>query len=115
MKVIVSDSNLITSSKVSTLIKSAGWEVLSASRWHKVKELLESNPDIEVLVLNLEGFGADDIMRNVKKEFPHLKVIAYCGHKNIRLQEEAKNLGADLVVPNSMIVSSVVELIKGLS
>ncbi len=115
MKVLLSDSNLITSSKVSSLLKSQGWDVFSASRWNKAKELLDANPDIEVAVINLEGFGGVELLENLKRERPDIKVVAYCGHMNIQLQAKAKELGAEIVVPNSAIVSSAVELVKELT
>ncbi len=115
MKVLLSDSNLITSSKVSSLLKSQGWEVFTASRWNKAKEILEANQDIEAAVINLEGFGGIELLENLKRERPDIKVVAYCGHKNIQLQTRAKELGAETVVPNSVIVSSVVELVKGVT
>ncbi len=115
MKVLLSDSNLVTSSKVSSILKSQGWDVFSASRWNKAKELLDANPDIEVAVINLEGFGGVELLENLKRERPDIKVVAYCGHMNIQLQTKAKELGAEIVVPNSAIVSSAVELVKDLT
>ena len=115
MKVLLSDSNLITSSKVSSLLKSRGWEVLTASRWGKAKEVLDSNPDVKVAVINLEGFGGLELLENLKRERPEVKVLAYCGHKNVQLQARAKELGAEVVVPNSVVVSSAVELVESLT
>lgn len=112
MKVLLSDSNLITSSKISSLLKSQGWEVYTASRWNKAKEIIKENPDIEVAIVNLEGFGGLELLENLKREYPEVKVIAYCGHKNISLQERAKELGAQIVIPNSVAVSSIVELVS---
>ncbi len=115
MKVLLSDSNLITASKVASLLKIAGWEVLSASRWDKAKEILDENPDINVAIINLEGFDGEKLLENLKTHFPDVKVVAYCGHKNIDLQQKAESLGAEIVVPNSMIVSSVVSLVERLT
>ncbi len=114
MKVLLSDSNLITSSKVSSLLKGAGYEVVPASRWNKAKELIEENPDIKVAVINLEGFGGVELLKNLKEQYPQIKTLTYCGHKNIQLQSMANQLGADIVVPNSAVVSSVVELVAKL-
>jgi DNA-binding NarL/FixJ family response regulator len=112
MKVLLSDSNLITSSKIASQLKAQGWEVFSASRWKKAKDILTSNPDIGVAVINLEGFGGMEVLENLKKERQDIRVIAYCGHKNIRLQERARNVGIEAIVPNSVAVSSIVDLIK---
>ncbi len=114
MKVLLSDSNLITSSKVSSILKAQGWEVYTASRWNRAKEILESDPDIKVAVINLEGFGGLELLENLKRDRPDIKVVAYCGHRNVQLQTKAKELGAETVVPNSVVVSSVVELVKNL-
>ena len=111
MKVLLSDSNLITSSKIASLIRSAGWEVLSASGWRKAEEVLKENPNVKVAVINLEGFGGVEVLENLKRNFPEVKVVAYCGHKNLTLRSRASDLRAEFVVPNSVIVSQVVQLI----
>ena len=105
MKILLCDSNLITASKVGSLLRSQGWEVFSASRWNKAKEILEENADVSIAFVNLEGFGGEEVMENIKKEFPQIKVVAYCGHMNIQLQDKARQLGADMVVPNSSVAS----------
>ncbi len=114
MKVLLSDSNLITSSKVAALLRSAGWEVLSASRWSKAEEVLRENPDVSVALINLEGFGGEEVLENLSREYPGVKVLAYCGHKNIQLQSKARSLGVQ-VVPNSVVVSQAVQLVKELT
>ncbi len=112
MKVLLSDPNLITSSKITSLLKSQGWEVLTATRWNKAKAILKENTNVKVAVINLEGFGGEELLENLKREYPDIKVIAFCGHKNIQLQQRAKELGAELVVPNSAIASSAPQLVK---
>jgi len=112
MKILLSDSNLITSSKIVSQLKALGWEVYTASRWGRAREVLRENPDIKVAVINLESFGGVEFLESLKQEYPGVKTVAYCGHRNSGLQKKAKELGAEVVVPNSVAVSSIVDLIK---
>ncbi len=113
MRVLLVDGNMITSSKLSSLLRSAGFEVLTAKDWEDVKKAL-SGGDIGVVLLNFEGSVGESVLKRIKSEFPEVKVLAYCGHKNVSLQERAKGLGADLVVPNSKVVVSAPELLSSL-
>ncbi len=111
MKVLLVDSNLITSLRIAGSLKSSGFEVIKGSSFENLKDVLK---DIKFAVINLEAPEGIKVLENLKREFPEIKVVAFCGHKNIKLQEEAKKHGADIIVPNSVIVSQLPEIIKRL-
>jgi NAD(P)H-dependent flavin oxidoreductase YrpB (nitropropane dioxygenase family) len=69
---------------------------------YEVRAGTEYNSE-EVVLINLEQFPVE---RVAELKALGAKVIAYCGHKNIELSRKAKELGADLVVPNSQIVQA---------
>ncbi len=107
MKVLLVDGNMMTSSKIASLLRSSGYEVLTS----KDREDLRN---VKVALVNLEAFGGEKALEDLKRNYPHMKVIAYCGHKNTDLKIRAKELGADLVVPNSRIVVEAPDLIRSL-
>ena len=110
VRVVIFDTNLITSSKVANAVRSCGLEV---EKFDMTMTSSDGSGD-RVFVINLESPRGIDVLKRVKDLDPRPKVIAYCGHKNTDLIEEAQSLGADLVVPNSAIVSRVCELIRDL-
>ena len=102
MKVFLFDKNMITSSKIASSLRSAGFEVVTGGELEEVK----------VALVNLESPGGEEFLKNIKENHPEVKVVAYCGHKNTQLQKRAKDLGADMVVPNSKAVLDPVSLLK---
>ncbi|MDQ7038571.1 MAG: response regulator [Aquificota bacterium] len=106
MKVLLVDGNMMTSSKIASLLRTSGYEVLTL----KDGDL----SDVKVALVNLEALGGEKALESIKKEHPHIKVIAYCGHKNTDLKARARDLGADLVVPNSRIVVEAPDLVRSL-
>ncbi|SNZ15168.1 hypothetical protein [Hydrogenobacter hydrogenophilus] len=91
MKVLVMEKNLIMLSRIKNSL--SGHEVSSNAEY--------SGED--VVFINVEAFPVDKI-RELKAK--GAKVIAYCSHKNVELQLEARSAGADLVVPNSQVVDA---------
>lgn len=113
MKVILCDSNMITSSKIAGLLRSSGYEVLTSNSHQKVSDLI-GEAGVIAVIINLEGFGSKEMLEEIKEVKRNLPVIAFCGHKNTRLQEYARKMGADLVVPNSRITSEAPQILESI-
>jgi len=110
IKVVVYDQNLITSSKISSALKVCGFDV---ERYDPTLSISDDGSS-RVFVINLESPGGLDLLRRLVKLENKPRVIGFCGHKNQSLIKEAQELGADQVVPNSAIVSSICKLIRDL-
>ncbi len=113
-KVALVENNLILSSRIVASLKALGYEVKTVQRWKSLSELLgEFSPDI--VMINLEGIEGVEVLKKLREMDSQIPVVAYCGHKNIQLQEEARNLGANLVVPNSAVATQLSEVLSMLS
>ena len=105
MKVVLIDGNLMMSSKVSSILRGLGIEVEKALGWNRIEELL-SKGNFSAVFINLEASpSALNLIKRIKENSPEVKVIGYCGHKNVELQRSALSSGADLVVSNGQMVS----------
>lgn len=89
MKVLILEKNLLMLSRLRSSL---------AEREVKVGE---SYGGEDIVFINIETYPVEKI-----KEYKSAgaKVVAYCGHKNLELMQRAKEMGADLVVPNSRVV-----------
>lgn len=96
MKILLMEKNLILLSRIRSSL--SGHEVRTG--WDHQGE--------ELVLINLEQFSPE-IIKSLKEK--GAKVIAYCGHKRLDFINLAKELGADLVVPNSQIINAA-ELIS---
>ncbi len=99
MKVFVYDTNLILSSRIKSQIKNLGYEVANS----------EDNEACLALI-NLESPKGLETLKNLKEK--GIKVVGYCGHKNIELIKKAKETGVDEVVPNSYIAGNLKEILE---
>ncbi|ADC89757.1 hypothetical protein Thal_1125 [Thermocrinis albus DSM 14484] len=111
MKVVLWDRNLITAQRIRSLLAERGVEVKVLSSYQAVEDFLKEVGDAAVFV-NLEALTQEDALINIKRTYPHVKLVGYCGHKNVSLQEKAKSMGVDLVVPNSVITMQPYEVLK---
>ncbi|HIQ49144.1 MAG TPA: hypothetical protein EYH58_05905 [Aquifex aeolicus] len=99
MKVFLYDTNLIISSKIKNQLKALGVQLVN-----------RENVDEDCIALvNLESPKGLEISKELKEK--GIKVIGYCGHKNLSLMQEAKNLGVDLVVPNSQVAANLANIL----
>ncbi|HID66089.1 MAG TPA: hypothetical protein EYP32_04445, partial [Aquificaceae bacterium] len=90
---------LIISSKIKNQLKALGVQLVN-----------RENVDEDCIALvNLESPKGLEISKELKEK--GIKVIGYCGHKNLSLMQEAKNLGVDLVVPNSQVAANLANIL----
>lgn len=99
MKVFLYDTNLIISSKIKNQLKALGVQLVNR----------ENVGEDCIALVNLESPKGLEISKELKEK--GIKVIGYCGHKNLSLMQEAKNLGVDLVVPNSQVAANLANIL----
>ncbi len=91
MKILLMEKNLILLSRIRSSL--SGHEVRVGTNYEGE----------DIVIISLEQFPVEKV---AEIKALGAKVIAYCGHKNVELIKKAKELGADLVVPNSQIVQA---------
>ena len=60
--------------------------------------------------MNIESPKGLEVLKELKEK--GIKVVGYCGHKNVELIKKAKENGADEVVPNSYVAGNIREIIE---
>lgn len=83
---------------VETLADRLEMRDLEASTAHNGEEALsvveKEEPDVIVLDLKMPGIDGIEVLRRVKKAYPHVEVIILTGHGSDKDEEAARNLGA---------------------
>jgi len=69
-------------------------------------------PDVMVLDLKMPGLHGIEVLREVKKDFPHMQVIILTGHGTDRDAEEAKRLGGFDFMRKPADIDNLVRRIK---
>lgn len=67
------------------------------------EELKQSGAEEKIVVVDLEASGFDGVqlVHDLKREHPDVRVIGFCHHMETDLIRRAKNARADIVVPRA--------------
>jgi CheY-like chemotaxis protein len=114
-KVLVIDDDKTTLTMLTMILTKANYLVLSALDGEEGLALVESElPDVvisDILIPKIDGI---DICEKIKKnpDLSHIKVILMTAIKNIMIQKEAKNCGADAFVEKPTDSRQLLTIIK---
>ena len=107
--VILVDTNLFFSAKISADLKRMGYSVIIEKSFEGVKD--NAGPETGAVVLNLNAPGIDvmEIIKNLKAapETARIQLIGFGGHKEQGLLQTARALGCDRVVANSAMTAEL--------
>ncbi len=111
-KVAVVVTDLIFSTKIFSTAKSLGVEALGA-RNPEVLATRLADPEVSRLIVDLNSAGVNvtEMIRHAKSLRPELQVIAFLSHVQVELAEQARQAGADLVLPRSAFTARLPELL----
>jgi DNA-binding response OmpR family regulator len=77
-------------------LQSEGYDVLTATNGDAGMEAFRSQrPSLVVLDIKMPGLGGKQVLRNMKKEYPSVKVVMLTAHGDIGSASECRALGAD--------------------
>jgi 2-keto-3-deoxy-6-phosphogluconate aldolase len=100
MKIVFFSSDLMFQSRVSSVVRQGGNELIVV---RDVDSLRERNIPAEalkiaVLDLSLNSIDLNDVIGALKKDYPEVLVVAYGAHVDVEALENAQGAGADIVL-----------------
>lgn len=110
-KVLLIDNQLLFISQISSKLTALGLEV-EALRPNN-DGLLEKAAQSSLVLVNL-GFAGEkalELVRTVRKGWPELPIVGYCGHEEKEWIEAGLAAGATAVVPNSQITLNLKKVV----
>lgn len=69
-------------------------------------------PDVMVLDLKMPGIDGMEVLRRMKKQYPHVPVIILTGHGSDKDEEQARALGAFDYLQKPVNLEDLVEVLK---
>ena len=94
VKVLVVDDEVAFASTLAQRLKMRGFSAATANDGEEaLLRLNEDLPDVVVLDLRMPGMHGMDVLKEIKKGYPHIQVIILTGHGNDGDAEEARRLG----------------------
>jgi len=94
VKVLVVDDEVAFANTLAQRLKMRDMEVGTAYDGEQaLSKLREKTPDVIILDLKMPGMHGMDVLKEIKRGYPHIQVILLTGHGTDRDEEEARRLG----------------------
>jgi len=114
--VLAAVDDLFFFAKIEAAAKAAGTNVLLASDPRQMQALLAGSvPGLVILDLNSKVFDPLDMVRSIKTDtrLAHTRVIGFYSHVQVDLRRAAEEAGCDQVLPRSVFVAQLQDILKG--
>jgi DNA-binding response OmpR family regulator len=72
----------------------------------------QNEPDVMVLDLKMPGIDGMEVLRRIKKRYPHIQVIILTGHGTDKDEDEARRLGVYDYVQKPADIETLAQKIK---
>jgi len=113
VELIVLEPDLFFSSRIESISAKLGIEIRILTSLQDLRAAL-SVESPKVLVVNLDALAAELETLGKLTDEKSFKIVGYYSHVNTKLAEEARKIGADLVLPRRTFVTKMQDVLSGL-
>lgn len=114
MGVLVLTDDLVFSSKIEAAARQLGAAICLVAKPDQLDPALrEKTLRLAIIDLNSSGGAAINSVRAIHGQLPHLPILGYCSHAQQELQKQALAAGCSQVVPRSVFVQQLPDLLAG--
>jgi hypothetical protein len=113
VELIVLEPDLFFSSRIESISAKLGIEIRILTSLQDLRAAL-SVESPKVLVVNLDALAAELETLGKLTDEKSFKIVGYYSHVNTKLDEEARKIGADLVLPRRTFVTKMQDVLSGL-
>lgn len=117
MKILVIDDHEGTREFLTLVLEGMGHQVLLAKNGPGGIEIIKQNSDNLDLVITdrkMPGMLGEEVVRSVKRDYPHIRVILMSSYVDDALVSVAKAAGADLVMQKLGHIEQIEQIIDAL-
>ncbi|TFH71712.1 response regulator transcription factor [Gammaproteobacteria bacterium LSUCC0112] len=115
MKAIIADDHpLFRAALRQTLGASLQGEVRDAESFKQLMDILEQEPDVELVLMDLNMPGNQGLtgLTAVRNQFPDVQVMIVSANEQLNVIERAMSFGASAYVPKSAPLADIVEAVE---
>ncbi len=114
MSVLVLMDDLIFSTKIEAAARQLGVVICLVANPNQLNQALrEKTFRLAIIDLNSSNDTAMDGVRSIHGQLPHLPILGFCSHVQRQLQKQALAAGCSRVVPRSVFVQQLPDLLMG--
>ena len=90
------------------------YELIAVDTGDMALEVLSHSKDIKVMLLDIKmpKTSGLDVLQEIKKKFPHLKIIMVTGYKSVETAAEATRLGASGYIVKPFKSQEILDTVK---
>jgi len=112
-KIMVIDDEVSIRSSLSDILMDEGYDVILASDGHEALERLSLDiPDLILLDIWMPGMDGTEVLKEIKKRWPDIKVIVISGHGNIETAVKATKLGASDYIEKPLSLEGILLAVR---
>jgi len=117
MRVLIIDDDTAIREMIQRMLSDDGFETLTAANGKEGLCIVKSDPGIAIVITDLimpEKEGIETI-REVKRDFPHVKILAISGGNSGNADNYlnmAKMMGADLTLAKPFVKQDIIEAMQ---
>ncbi|MEE8347957.1 MAG: hypothetical protein V3R94_00175 [Acidobacteriota bacterium] len=112
MSILAYITDLFFQAQMSQAAQAAAVEVKVVSSLYHFLPGLEAPPSMVMIDLDAKGISPTTLIAQVKEKKPDLPVIAYGAPEQQELFEQARNAGADRVLPREQVSDELESILK---
>jgi len=96
------------------LVLADHYELVVVDSGDMALKVLSNSKDIKVMLLDIKmpKVNGLDVLPDIKKKFPHLKIIMVTGYKSVETAAEASRLGASGYIVKPFKSQEILETVK---
>jgi len=114
-KVLVVDDEPAIRGLLAEILDGSGFQAVTAKNGRDARQILREHPaDLVVTDLGMEGEDGIELIRALRKEFPHVKIIAMSGTFGVDVMAAARALGADATLTKPVSQADLLRSIEAL-
>ncbi len=112
--VLVLTDDLIFSTKIEASARQLGAVICLVANLNQLNQALREKTFRRAIIdLNSSNDTAIDGVRSIHEQLPHLPILGFCSHVQGELQKQALAAGCSQVVPRSVFVQQLPDLLMG--
>ena len=96
------------------LVLSDHYGLITVDSGSMALEVLSKNKEIKLMLLDIKmpKTSGLDVLHEVKKKFPHMKIVMVTGYKSVETAAEASRLGADGYIVKPFKSEEILETVQ---
>ena len=112
-RVLLVDDEELLLTVLKTLLRTKGYEVLTAQDGYTALELVKSaKPEVVISDIRMNPMNGLELLRHIRRECPDLPVVMLTGYSTAETEEETKALGAFGYLRKPFVMDDVIRTVR---